>query len=1025
MKNFYAGLFLFLYLFAQNSEVLAQEKTTVTGMVQDIKGLGLPGVSINLSTNKGIGTTTDLEGKFKLAVPTNSIVRFSYIGFESQDISLKGKTQINVILLENPNALEEVVVVGYGSQKRGNLTGSVASINSAEISRSQVASVSNALAGKLPGLITLQSNGMPGSDQSTLNIRGFGSPLVLINGIEGNINSIDANEIESISILKDASASIYGARAGNGVILITTKRGVLGKPIISFKTSFTAQGITSMPEPGSSGMYAQILREGWIQGGQPEETAPYTAAEIQKFYDGTDPQYPNTDWFGLLVRDWAPQQQHSVSVRGGSEAIKYFGFLGYLDQETIMKRSDASYSRYNLRSNIDAKITRGLRATMDFSTIIEDGKFPSRNLDVTNSIWSDLWNTRPTSPAVLPDPTKVSWAEGGGTGGAHITGDRSLSGYSDYKNQDLRFNFDLTYDFAFLKGLQAKGLINYVQGYGSTKKFQKPVAFYTYDYAADIYSPAGNFGTSANLNLGRTSNRQINRQLSLKYDKTINTKHDFSILALYEDIDYFNDAVQAARSNFLTPAIDEILAGSTEGMTNGGSTSEMGRKSLVGRVNYTYLNRYIFETSIRADASAKFPTSSRWGYFPSVSVGWRVEQESFMKSFESIDALKLRASYGMSGNDGVGNFQYLTGYEITGVRTGGSYIFGNTKYPGLVSKGLANPDLTWENLKIFNGGLDLSLWNGLLYANIDAFYRKRTGIPGTRTATLPSSFGATLPPENINSTDTRGFELVLGTSHRSDKFDWNIGANLSWARSKWLSFDEPDYTDPDQIRQNKKTGNWTDRTFGYRSDGLFTSQEEINNLPYDQDLRKNVTLRPGDVKYLDMNNDAVIDWKDQVEIGKGTFPSWMYGINTSFRYKSFDLALLLQGAFGFNIRAVLKQNSVPPVVYFENRWTEENNDKYAFVPRVGGAASNGWLSDYNLVNSSYLRLKSLNIGYSLSSSLLKSINISQVRFFVAGTNLLTFSKLNKFELDPESPSGLGSIYYPQLRNVSLGLDLSF
>lgn len=992
-------------------------QTVIRGKVVDELGNALNGVSV-LVRSSGRSVSTDQEGDFSITANVGDVLVFSSIGYQQEDMSVEDTDFINLVLIAEMQNLNEVVVVGYGSQKRVNLAGSVATVSGEEISQVPVAAVSNALAGRLPGLITHQTTGLPGSDEATLKIRGFDAPLVLIDGAEGNINELDANEIESISVLKDASASIYGARAGNGVILVTTKRGKMGKPTLTANTSTTWQGITNMPRMASSGQLAQIRREGHIQAGNPEATAPYTEEEIQKYYEGGDPQYPNTDWYDLLIREWTPQQQHNLSVRGGSERVKYYGSLGYLKQETFFKRSDASYQRYNIRSNIDATITEGLTARMDLSTSVSMRDYTTRDLD--NNIWGDFWNTQPLYPAEFPDKDKIPYAEGGGTGGAHITTDRSLSGYSDRKSQDLRAVFELAYDFSIVKGLTAKTLIDYKQNYSSTKNFSKPVPFYRYDFAADVYTHAGAFGTSANLSYTLPSQRQMLTQTSLAYDNIFNDLHGLSVLALFESTDYHDDFVSAARSNFITPEIDEMLAGSTEGMTNNAGTNEMGRMSWVGRLNYTFDSRYIIEATLRADASAKFPAASRWGYFPGVSVAWRLEQESFLKNANAIDALKLRASYGASGNDNVGNFAYITGYDITGPRTGGSYIWGNSRQPGIISKGLPNPALTWEKLEIYNIGTDFSFFDGKLYGSFDAFHRDRTGIPANRLVTLPSTFGASLPTENLNSNNTRGFEAVLATKGQFSEWRWNIQANLSWARSKWVHFEEPVYTDADQDRINRKSGNWMDRTFGYVSDGLFTSQEEIDNLPYDQDLRENSTLRPGDVKYMDVNGDGLIDWKDQVEIGQGTVPTWIGGINPSLHYRGFDFSFLLQGAWGFDVTASINGNSEE---FFNNRWVQDTNNRNAIIPRIGGSASNGWLSDYRLVKGDYMRLKTVNIGYTLKKEQLNLKGIESLRLFASGVNLITFSALNKYSLDPEMPTGRGSLYYPQQRNLSFGLTL--
>jgi TonB-linked SusC/RagA family outer membrane protein len=424
------------------------------------------------------------------------------------------------------------------------------------------------------------------------------------------------------------------------------------------------------------------------------------------------------------------------------------------------------------------------------------------------------------------------------------------------------------------------------------------------------------------------------------------------------------------------------------------------------------------ETIFRADASAKFPSESRWGYFPSVSLGWMISEEGFMGNASNVDNLKLRLSYGQSGNDAVGNFQYLSGYT-----TRGTVLFDNGQLPGLYITGLANPLLTWETMTIYNVGLDYAFFNQKLYGTLDVFYRNREGIPATRITSLPSTFGSSLPPENLNQIDDRGFELSVGTKGSSGGFIYDLNGNISWSRSKWVYFEEPEYEDPEQERISKRTGNWTDRSMGYVSDGLFTSQEEIESLDYIYDaLGGNSTLRPGDVKYLDINEDGVLDWKDQTEIGKGTFPHWMFGINTFLQYKNFSLTTLFQGAFGFNTN--VNVTGYHNAVMYDLRWTEENNDAGALVPRLGGASTNGFTSDYRLRSVSYIRLKTASLGYDLPKDILNRLGVDNLRVFAAGTNLFTISTLDKFRVDPEVQSGTVRVY-PQQRTISLGINMSF
>jgi len=995
---------------------LQPQKKEIFGTVKDSKGLPLPGVSVAIKGTT-TGTVTDNDGKYNLSVPADAkTLAFSFVGMKTQEIVFGNNTIINVTLAEEITGLEEVVAVGYGTQRKGNLTGSIASIKTDKLTIAPISSTVNALVGHLPGLIAKQSSGMPGSDASDLSIRGFGNALVIVDGIESTFNNLDANQIESVSILKDGAASIYGARAGNGVILVTTKRGQMQRPTITLNSSSTVQGVTKMLRPAGSGQRSQMEREAHLQSGKPEGTAPWTADAVAKFFAGNDPAYPNTDWYGYVFRDLAPQQNQNLSISGGTEKIKYFGFFGYTKQETMVKLNGGNYARYNAQSNIDAVVTKNLKMTIDLSMAYENRLFPIRGLNNGGAFWQDYYTTKPWYPATLPDPTKTAWG-GIDVGSVATVSNIDLMGYNLDKRQDFRGVATLTYDFEKIPGLKAKAFVNYYDNLGYNKNFRKPIKFYTYNQSNQVYSVAASFNES-NLGEGFSKSNVLTQQYSLNYDNTFNKIHHVSALALFESMDYHSNNISAFRSNLLTPAIDQLFIGSTTGMGNNGSASEMGRVSYVGRLNYSYKDRYLLETIMRADASAKFPKENRWGYFPSVSLGWVISQENFMKGMKSLDNLKLRASYGQSGNDAVGNFQYLSGYSVRG-----SAILDNASQPGLYVTGLANPFLTWEKMTIYNAGIDFSLLNRKIYGTADAFYRKRDGIPATRITSLPTTFGASLPPENINSLDDRGFELSLGTSNNIGDFSYDISGNISWSRSKWIHYEEPDYTDPDQKYISQRSGQWTDRVMGYVSDGLFTSQDEINKLDFIYtDLGGNSTLRPGDVKYKDLNGDKKLDWKDQKEIGKGTTPHWMFGFTSSLKYKDFDFIGLFQGAFGYN--TLINLTMYPNSVEYDLRWTEQNNNPTALVPRLGGAGTNGYTSDYRYKSTVYVRLKTASFGYNLPTHILDKVGISKLRIYFAGTNIFTLSTINKYGIDPEIPSGTIMVY-PQQRTLSLGLNMSF
>ncbi len=994
-----------------------QQDNKITGTVLDPTGMPVIGANIMVKGTTN-GTITDMDGKFSLEAREGAVLVVSYIGFANQEIKIGKQKQLSIALKEDSQALDELVVVGYGTQKKATLTGAVSSVKSEQLTVAPVANVTNSLSGKLPGLITKQTSGMPGSDAANLSIRGFGSALVIVDGVEGNLSNLEANQIENITILKDGAASIYGARAGNGVILVTTKRGTIQKPTITVNASYTMQGVTNLAEKASSGEWAQMKREEHIQSGQPEETAPFTEEAVRKYFEGTDPAYPSYDWYDAVFRNWAPQHNENISIRGGSEKIKYYGLFGYQNQQTMIKKNGGEYSRYNLQSNIDAMVTDRLKLSINLSAVYDKGKFTGRGLSGAGTIWQDYYSTQPWYPAELPDPTKNSFG-GIDIGSVALSSNMDIWGYSLTKNKDLRGSATLEYDFPFIEGLKIKGLISYWDTELYNKNFQKPYKFYTYNQAADLYTLAGERGGLASLGETVNFNRQLTQQYSLNYDRLFNNTHHITALALFESIDQSGNNLWAFRQRFMTPALDQLFAGSDEGKDNTGSASEMGRMSFIGRINYSYADKYLIDFIIRADASAKFPKSDRWGYFPSVSVGWVMSKENFMSQCTGVDQLKLRASFGSSGYDYNGNFQYLAGYNI-----GGKYQWGNEFVQGLSPTSLANPFITWEQMKIYNAGVDFSFLNRKLYGSVEGFYRDRSGILATRANSLPGTFGASTPLENINSSNDRGFELSLGTSNTTGDFTYDITANVSWARSKWDHYEETSYTDPDQIRINKKSGLWADRVFGYVSDGLFTSQEEIDALPYSYaELGGgNSTLRPGDVKYKDINNDGVLDWRDQREIGKGDTPHWFYGFTGFFSYKNFDLEAVFQGAAGYSVKV---QGNLMNKRTYETRWTEATNDPEALNPRLGGAASNNWTSDYWLKAVSYLRLKNIALGYTLPKSFSKKMNIEKLRLYISATNLFTLSSISEYNIDPEISSGVSDIYYPQQRTISFGVNLSF
>lgn len=995
----------------------------ITGKVIDDQGEGVIGANV-MEKGTTNGTITNMDGEFSLEVPNKATLQISYIGFNTQEIPVNGQKSFTIRMTEDTQSLDEVVVVGYGTQKKLNVTGAVATLKNEELVKSPVASTTNALVGRLPGLIAKQKSGQPGFDAADINIRSFGSALVIVDGVEQSFNNIDANEIESVSILKDASAAIYGARAGNGVILVTTKRGQSGKPNISFNGTLTSQSYTNFPEPVNAGQYATLFREAQINSGIPENQTKFSEEDIAKYFAGNDPQYPSTNWYDEIMKKSALQQQYNLTIRGGTDVVKYYTFLGYLSQDGMFKGGNTGYRRFNVRSNLDVNLTSDLTFSLDLSAIKDDVRQSNRPAS-EEWFWMDFFDSTPTSHASFPDPTKVPHI-GPGPFNAIINTHEDLSGYDKTYKNTLNGAFTVNYKVHPVPGLSAKLKLNYQQVSYDRKNWTKQNDIWDYDYATDTYTLYGK-SMPTSLKQEFHKNQVITGQFSLNYDRVINKDHAINGLALVEIIDYNNGNFSAYRENYVTSAIDQLFAGGTINQQANGSASVSGRASFVARANYAYQGKYLLEATARYDGSPNFPKDKRWGFFPSLSAGWRMSEEAFIKNnLTWIDNLKLRAGVSQTGFDSVGAFQYLTGYKFEGYN-----VLGGKEVPGLTTTGIANTNISWETMTLYNVGLDLSVLNNKLYSEIDVFYRKRDDMLGTRVVSLPNTFGATLPSENINSQSTRGFEVLIGHRGNFGEFSYDISGNVSWSRSKWIHYDEPDYTDPDDIRLKKKSGQWIDVYNAYKSDGLFTSQEEIDNLGYDMDGMGNTSLRPGDIKILDLNNDGEVDWRDASTIGSGGTPHIIYGINLNMKYKGFDLSVFAQGAADYYVQLQSGNINIDGVrtpfkVIWNERWTPENNDRNAIIPRQKiGQTTNNWNSDYWYKNASYLRLKNLTLGYTFDKGLIRNLRMENLRLFVVGTNLFAINPLRKYGLDPETPDATRGWSYPVTKSVSLGLNVTF
>jgi TonB-linked SusC/RagA family outer membrane protein len=998
------------------------QQRRVTGTVTDSNtGDPLPGVNIVVQGTT-TGTVTGLDGKYTIDVPNNNAVLvFSFISYVNQAVTVGSQSTINVSLIEEVRALDEVVVVGYGTQRKVNLTGAVSSVNSEKLSVVPAANVSTLLYGNLPGLIPLQRSGQPGLDDVSLSIRGFSNALVVVDGVVGrDFARLDPNEIESFTILKDAASSaVYGVSGGNGVILVTTKKGKVQKPMFNYTMNYGFQHVTKYPRFVNSEEYAILKNEAAMNlGGSPV----YTKEDIEKFRLGTDPDYPNFDYYDYFVRDYPPQMQQNISVRGGSEKIRYFFLLGQMSQASMWEGGNQDYAKYNFRSNVDASITDNLDISIEFGGRVED-----RNNLIQDSYLMSSWlqYSWPIFAPKTPDG-KIASTNYGLT--AYL--DRNLTGYIKDQRNVYEGALTVNYKIPFVEGLSVNVKAARDMYYRDQKQWLKKYYTYSWDKTTQTSTRVGSRGTDQ-LILDNWKSSASRIQSSLNYERTFGSVHNFKGLILYEVSEDQAANFQASRTNYVLP-LDQIFAGPDAGKSNTGSASDNGRESYVGRLNYDYSGKYLFEYSFRYDGSAKFPPSKRWGYFQGVSLGWRLSEESFIKdNLPSIDNLKLRGSWGNLGSDNTGNFQFLTGYTYPS----GNYIMtGTTVTGGMVDSGTPNPNITWEESQIWDLGVDISLWKRLLEIEADVFYRKRDGLLARRTTQLPSTFGATLPFENLNSDDARGFELLLGHSNTVGEIRYRLSSNISYSRLKNKHLEQRSFNNQFDNWRNNGEDRWNNLYWGYKAIGQFQSMEDIYASPV-QDARANSTLRPGDIKYEDFNKDGVIDANDIKVIGRGQTPELNYGLGVNASWRRFTVDMNWQGASHFNIQQqhFLIQpfaNGMNAYAYFMDRWRRADpwDVNSAWVPGKypstinDGAPNNRLNSSFWLLDATYLRLKSLSISYNLENELFKRWGIQGLSVSLSGQNLITFSGLGA--IDPETPTGRLS-YYPQQKTYNVGINITF
>lgn len=1029
-----------------------QPPKRVSGKVQDPSGTPLAGVTVAIqgTTNEVI---TDAEGHYVLpSVAYDATLVFSFVGLKATMVSVSGMSVIDVTMEEEGINLEEAVAVGYGVQKKASLTGAIGTITADKLTQWPAANTSQLLQGQVSGLVTRQSSGLPGADGTTLNIRGFGEPLVIVDGVYTALSQVDPNDIESISVLKDASAAVYGARAGNGVILVTTKRGANRPSQISYHGSVSINQPTFLADQVTAREWAEMLSESGLN---PDNYSPNyvhynpETKTLENLVDGS--VYTGYDWSKALYRNWTPQSQHNLSARGGTEKIRYFVSAGFTDQESNFKSGDYDFNRYNIRSNVDATITEGLSIAVDFS-------YHSTLLDKANFDVSDVFNLVNSSRPVYPyiheaDPTRAAFS--GGARSPYFKTFKDYSGFIEDRGNVLRGTMELNYAFPMIAGLSAKARLTYEDIFSWNKNVSKPFPVWDYDPIAatnggDPWSQQGIEG----LNTISVYSDRINRLLplfSVQYEKAFGEHHIKGMVA-NEIWTTKHTTLQGDRKDILSFEAPYLNYASQEGKDNGESLIQTARSSLIGRINYDYLGKYLVEVAMRADASAEYPPEGRWGYFPSISAGWRLSEEPFIKNhFQAINNLKLRASYGILGNDAISSFDYLAGFNITG----DYYVFGSAPAPVINSSGLANPYITWETMKMSNIGLDGTLWDGKLGFEIDVFHRLRDNILASPITKVPSTFGAVLPRTNLNKRDNRGIDIALSHANRIGDFTYDISPRFSWTRGKYVDWDEnvlpiTDGMDAETREFNRlwnirnvNEGQWDDRQWGYISDGFFMNQQEIDAYPINQDQNGNQTLRVGDIKYKDLNGDHYIDWRDEQVIGKSGLPKIMYSLGLGARYKGISVNMLWQGAGDYTVTftdraaAPFHSEGIPLQEHYQYRAitgtdsdgnayiTNPNDFRLPPVTQNGRTANNAKASDFWTYNARFLRLKNLNLNYSLPQTWIAKSGLSQCMIYVSGTNLITISNLGiwKKSFDPEIPVA-NNRDYPPVKTLTFGLNIT-
>ena len=999
-----------------------QNKTEkITGVVVDESGETIIGASVKVQ-NSTIGTITNMDGEFTLNAPRRSILEISYIGYKNREIVVGKETKLRITLEEDTKALDEVIVVGYGTTSKRKTTSAISTVDAESIAKAPVANITQSLAGKAPGLIVNTSGGGIGN-YSTVSIRGGGEPLVVIDDVISeyrDFQNLNPEDIDQLTILKDASATaVYGARAANGILMIVTKQGKAGKMSINYNFNYNISQPTTLPEKYGSYDAAYYLNLSRTNDGQ----APvYDEVQMEKFRTGSDPyNYPNVDWQDLCMESFAPEQKHSLSISGGSEKVKVYTGLSYYDQQSIYKFDTNNMQRYNMRTNLVAEFKEiGLKVTSGI-----DGYLTKINSPLTSygsnygSIWGHIQNKKPWELAYNSQ------------GQYYTTTDHPLvemdpsGGYSKNDISTVTAKLDLEWSVPWVPGLKVKALGNYRIQNDKEKDWNKTPLQYDLD---------GNPNTPAkpSLALHNWNYSSYTTQFFLNYDRTFNKVHTVSATAGMEAYKAFLNSTSLSREQYLLD-VDQIEAGPVSTAKNSAYEDNIARAGFVGRVKYDYASKYVAEASIRYDGSDYFPKGNRWGAFYSGSLAWVVSEEKFWQTIKDkhiFDQFKVRGSYGEIGLDyGISRYSYLPSYKYEER----GYYLDKSFYPGFSEGDLVSPDITWYTSKSFNLGFDFGSLNNRLSGSVDYFRMTTTGyLASPSKVNYTATLGTSLPKVKSNGEMVRqGAEFIVQWKEKRGDFEYTVSANLTYFDSYWNV--NPEESEVDLKNPYKRTTQAKGYYgVGYTTLGYYKDAEDVYNSPK---RPSSVNIGAGDLKYEDFNGDGIIDGNDQHRMGKNSFPRCNYGINVDLSYKGWFMNMLWQGAtakdlyMGDIIQGSNSAGYLPVIYQFQSdTWTPTNTD--ARYPRLRSSSgytggNNYGTSDFWLVNTGYIRLKNLSVGYDFKTKLLKKVPwITKCNVALSGYNLLTFSSAGDFGMDPEI--GNANLYaYPVSRVYAISLNLGF